>query len=100
MQALALEKQLTVVGLFQPTLAPPPRPRLCELPPVNENPPPPDVGAAAPSGGGAGRAPLAGANGMLANGGDDAVRKQDARGKLSSKTADLSSLFAWHQCHV
>lgn len=65
MQALALEKQLVVVSVLPPTPAPPERPRLADLPPVNENPPPPDVLApdAAP-------APQpAAVNGPLANGG-------------------------------
>ena len=40
-QALALEKLLMVTSTVQPSSAPPERPTLASLPPVNENPPAP-----------------------------------------------------------
>lgn len=64
-QALALEKQLVVVSVLPLTPAPPERPRLADLPPVNENPPPPDMLAPAA----AAVAQPAAVNGPLANGG-------------------------------
>jgi hypothetical protein len=40
LQVLALEKLLLVTSTLPPAEAPPPRPALAALPPVNENPPP------------------------------------------------------------
>ena len=41
LQALAVEKLLMVTSTVQPSRAPPERPTLASLPPVNENPSPP-----------------------------------------------------------
>lgn len=65
-QALALEKLLVVVSLLPPTRAPPTRARLADLPPVNENPPPPDM----PTSSTGPAPPPVAANGPLANGGE------------------------------
>lgn len=96
--ALALEKLLTVVSLLPPTPAPPARPRLADLPPVNENPAAPDVPA---SSAGPASQPDA-TNCPLANGGDDAARAvaAGAGGGFSSsmhaaaETAFLNSVFS------
>lgn len=65
LQALALEKLLVVVSALPLTPAPPARPRLADLPSVNENPPPPDMAASS-----AAQTPQpTAANGPLANGG-------------------------------